>query len=742
MEKLNFAFISALYNNIGADLYRDIYFPIIKYCIVKAYCNQADKQEYYDLTKLKDLIKRDFGVLIPLVVLKRAIRVISDSDRDFSLTLIENGEYFSINRAWDVTIYESIDNKALDVENKFTKLEASFSDYLKREGLSCDKSLCDFFSDNTEEIITYLNGKAGETLVNQEYANVANFLEWIQRNDLDLYNAANDIFWASIIAGFLQRDKAEPDIKPETAMEYYLDSKIVLGLLQLDEDCNIQYARELVDIIRNSGNKPMVHDLTLSEIRDMLEAIEKKGQPVPGSSISFGYYKLNLTPTKILGMRKNLESMIGDIGLYLHTEGPARLDKIESDYSKKPAVKKLQELRNNGRMFREIHDVYMGDFIKRRRNDVRNIEKVKEYFITSNQHLIQFTADEHPSEIPLMLHPSKVVVDLWIHSASSEMIRRRGLAEAMARCFAMNQTDVLRKLKSVLKCMEAIDDDSEFENAGAIMTALAARSQKVIADVEDLEKIESSDSDFASKQEQMQKCMTNLSIHVQEFRDIREGINTELNSRLEKMEENLNDIKELYGKSLNEKTSMEATVIGLQSETSKQGTQIDNLTKENESVKRDNQRLLRLRELDALIAEKKNIINVKGEERMESVNMTKYWLFIGLEILMILVLIVFSIWSIISYCTRTPEFSLIHDFVLKPPYAPIFSICSGLGLICTGFKNGYVFSPKICYIRLKEEQLTCWDKCNPDYHKEVEALKKLEEEKAVIEKEIEAHYSN
>lgn len=67
MNKTNYALITALYDTKGADLYNDVYFPIIKYEIVNQYYTQTDIEKYYDLEELQSLINADFGIVIPCI---------------------------------------------------------------------------------------------------------------------------------------------------------------------------------------------------------------------------------------------------------------------------------------------------------------------------------------------------------------------------------------------------------------------------------------------------------------------------------------------------------------------------------------------------------------------------------------------------------------------------------------------------------------------------------------------------
>lgn len=91
MTKTNYALITALYDTKGADLYNDVYFPIIKYEIVNQYYTQVDIEKYYDIETLQDIIDSDFGIKIPLIVLKQSIRAIGKNKNGISLSIYKMG---------------------------------------------------------------------------------------------------------------------------------------------------------------------------------------------------------------------------------------------------------------------------------------------------------------------------------------------------------------------------------------------------------------------------------------------------------------------------------------------------------------------------------------------------------------------------------------------------------------------------------------------------------------------------
>lgn len=194
MTKTNYALITALYDTKGADLYNDVYFPIIKYEIVNQYYTQVDIEKYYDIETLQDIIDSDFGIKIPLIVLKQSIRAIGKNKNGISLSIYENGKQFKIQKAWDISINLSIDSKSQEIAAKFEELEQQYKLFLETEGLFCENTFIDFYSDNTEEILSYLEGNNSDAIIDEKYVNLAHFLLWIKENKIELYNIANDIF--------------------------------------------------------------------------------------------------------------------------------------------------------------------------------------------------------------------------------------------------------------------------------------------------------------------------------------------------------------------------------------------------------------------------------------------------------------------------------------------------------------------------------------------------------------------
>ena len=60
------------------------------------------------------------------------------------------------------------------------------------------------------------------------------------------------------------------NIRPTNSIDYYLDSSLVMAILDFDSEANVIYAKELLEIILNSGNRAIVNTMTVKEIDSIL----------------------------------------------------------------------------------------------------------------------------------------------------------------------------------------------------------------------------------------------------------------------------------------------------------------------------------------------------------------------------------------------------------------------------------------------------------------------------------------
>lgn len=714
MNKRNYALMSVLYDNKEADLYNDIYFPIIRYGIAKLYNDQEESEKYYEQECLQKTIDGSFGIKIPLVVLKQAIRAVSRQNKEISIKLIENGNKFQIEKAWDIKTNESIELKLQETEENFSEIEELFQEYLKRETVETSKTFLDFYIDNSEDIYKYLENLDSAPTINENYIHLTKFLTELKKSNASLFIVANNIFWGSVISAFLKRE-TDLNIKPNDRVDYYLDSSLVLAILDLDSESNVLYAKELLEIINKSGNTPKVHPLTLREINNILYSVEKDQVPKPNSAIEEAFYRRNLTASKILQIRNNLNTLVDNEKIVIEFCSDIELNKIQESYKKKAIVLELKESRSytTNDNIRDIHDIFMNDFIKKKRGQIASIEKINSYFISLNRDLIDFIKGKSSiNEFSTIIHPSRVISTLWIHNSECSIVKNNGLTEVMSRCFALNNTDVRRKLRLISRYFN--DEDFTEENYKALFLALVDRSNKVLNEVSKIEeniRVNPTDKDSIK-----QSLETAIRIASEE-KAIKETNLTETYNQLEVISGQLNTAQEAadtLGRKLteiNEKVNEKDTqIVSLQ----------DKLTiSENNS----------LRDLKEKIALYKDRIAGLEKLRDSSISMKKFWIVLFLEVIAILISISGIILLVINLFAEgwmNTIYGVYESFKSNPVILVTFGI-SFVSIVCRASKL-YIFTPKVMYNSIRKEQLEYWDEHNSKLSLDKTKLKELEKD--------------
>jgi hypothetical protein len=160
-----------------------------------------------------------------------------------------------------------------------------------------------------------------------------------------------------------------------------------MGLLDLSTPEKEHYSKELKETIKAAEGVMRVHPITLEEIKSILLSVEQHGAN-PFSDIAIAKDNHKLTVTDLASTRLNLETNVEKIGISILPQiRPEEIDVIKKKYRGTERVKALAMQRSRGIEsytrdgFREIHDIFMDDFIKDKRKK-KNDDK-HTYFVTN-----------------------------------------------------------------------------------------------------------------------------------------------------------------------------------------------------------------------------------------------------------------------------------------------------------------------------------------------------------------------
>lgn len=489
MEKSNYALISALYSNSNHGLYSDIYFPIIKYALVGLFAKREESHPYCSADDIHDYIVDKFGVSIPHIVISKSIlKINAQKWSNIELIVFENGGTFQIQSASFDYDDENISEREQLFSEKIEIIEGKYQDFIKQEGSINDGiSFIQFISDNTDDILGYFEDQDASK-VDERYATMVFFLQYLSDYEKDLYQVANQLFWGSVIAGFLRSEKPLVD-ESENGIntEYFLDTSIVMGVLELSTPQRETYSKEVCDIIKAAGGILRVNPVTVDEISYILQSVEQNG-PNPLTDIASACERRKLETNNLALIRLNLIKEIEKKGINVFPQMNAaeKQKKIQS-FQGKQITKLLAESRNKKPAsyskdnYREIHDVFMDEYIKERRKGKGSNDQV--FFLTANRDLIDFCKTMHPG-ISYMKSTGCIILELWMHNTKPVDISGCILTETMARCLDLHSTRVRNKIAEVSRLYNKTKSDFNAEIYKDFIKKLYSRAKHVIQAVE------------------------------------------------------------------------------------------------------------------------------------------------------------------------------------------------------------------------------------------------------------------
>ena len=489
MEKTNYALISALYSNRDHGLYSDIYFPIIKYALVCLFSMRDESHPYCSADEIHNFIIDKFGISIPHIVISKSILKI-DAQRwgNIKLNVYENGDTFQIQSASFDSDDDNLNERERIFSDNIVTIEAKYKEFLEREGSTDDGiSFIQFISDNTDDILGYFE-EQDISKVNEKYATMIFFLQYLSDHEKELYQVANQLFWGSVIAGFLKSDKPHVEESEDgIKTEYFLDTSIVMGVLKLSSPQRETYSQEVCDIINAAGGILRVNPMTVDEISYILQSVEQNG-PNPLTDIASACERYKLEANELAQIRLTLSTEIEKKGINVFPPmNPLEKQQAIQSYRGKKITALLGEYRTkrpasySSDNYREIHDVFMDDYIKERRRKKGNNNHV--FFLTANRDLINFCKTMHPSA-DYMKSTGKVILELWMHNTKPVDISGCMLTETMARCLDLHSTRVRNKIAEVSRLYNKTKSNFNADVYKDFIKKLYCRAKHVIQAVE------------------------------------------------------------------------------------------------------------------------------------------------------------------------------------------------------------------------------------------------------------------
>lgn len=385
----SYSFLASLNEN-GTDLYKAVYIPMCKRALslyAKEHTTGTDEQ-------IQEVIKNNFSIDIPLLVTRQLIcKVFNDLSRkdreNFDFQNFERGRSFEF-KSFTFDKLEDCYEKARRNANA---LQIAFETFIKEQNITLGNTpeFSSFILKYKNRLSAFLLGRVQsieEVVEDESYMSHAHFLQFVEKNNDDLYKVVKSVFIGSIIASYIE---AEVDItaKSEDKVIYYLDTKVVLEALDLQEEECTKPTQELLKLIESTGGTIRILDVTVAEIHNIIDnAIQRYNKEMPTTTINEACNRTGKNKTWLIKFKGNLEKELSE---KLH----ANISKVSEidikKYSESEDVKQLKKI-----WFRENaaeHDVIAYLYVRDRRKQDSNkkiYQKASCWFVTENSRLCNF----------------------------------------------------------------------------------------------------------------------------------------------------------------------------------------------------------------------------------------------------------------------------------------------------------------------------------------------------------------
>ncbi len=493
----SYSFIASL-NETGNDIYKAVYLPLFKRAMY-LYAKQKNTGKDTDIQKT---VFDEYEIDMPLVITRKLIEAIEKdlSRREkekFGYKSFEGGKSFQFNSYSYASLEESYDRE----RRQINALQEAFSVYVKFEtGGSTEgiPSFTDFINRYKNELSSFLSGKTKDAKsfeIDVSYLLHVKFLKHIESYNDALYKIVEHIYIGVIIASYLEQN-IDINTKPNNKVTYFLDTKIVLEALNLQNSEDTLPTKELIKLIRDSGGDIRILDITLTEIQGIIStAIANYNKENPTTTINEACLRIGKNRTWLTTINGRLED-------YVKEELKVNISSIpESDLKEFYASKDTTDLKQIWyRKNAAEHDVAAYLYVRKRRkqeHDKPHMQQASCWFITANKRLSKFNISKkengHPCEIVM---PQDLTSLLFLQNPhrNSQKISSIGLGEIIAQTIFEEypSKDIINEFDNVIRENENIRQDDYKNLLLAVSHESTIKIQKLLDEnIENKEKFNS-----------------------------------------------------------------------------------------------------------------------------------------------------------------------------------------------------------------------------------------------------------
>lgn len=537
----SYYFLAALAEN-NTDIYDSVYVPLCKRCLFRI---SADKNEGTHLDVQKKL-HDDYGLVVPEDIVRQLLVRISSQlsmreRRAYGFNLMDKGRCFQFNEF----SYNKMENTYNSIRRGAGALEEAFQDFVKAQGQEPTIPFQNFIDANKHKLSSFFSNKSEEPDVEEEYLLHAKFLRKIEYSHHELYKAAEKAYLGSIIAAYLESG-VNVEAKQDSGVVYFLDTRVLFEILDLQDPESTKPARDLLGLIKNTGGKPRVLSITITEMTEILKReLSLYDLKNPTTTIGDACKRRQLKKTLLVNLQAKLaDELKKQHDIELDTLSESKIQQYRDSYD----VAKLVSTGYSPSNAR--HDVSAYLCVRERRSVQTLLQKQSYWFVTANKRLCAFNEKHKTGSFPEIILSSELTSLLFLRNPKqyASLVSSKGLSALIALTLTEEfaDRDLINQFDSAVR--EKVEVTEEDYNL--LLNYLATESTKRINNL--IDNVRNNSADVASQHvhEMVNKARAEKEKDSQTMREVedekdkavqerrkQEEINAELERRLTESEQ-------------------------------------------------------------------------------------------------------------------------------------------------------------------------------------------------------------
>lgn len=503
----SYSFLAALSEN-ETDIYKTVYLPLFKRAI-SSYAAKKSSKESNSIQgtdiDIQSIILEEYGIEVPILIVRKLIKAVGTSlskkERNiFKFDTFEDGKAFQFTNYNYFSTEEIYDRERRNAQ----ALQQAFEDYLKSENLSEKNipSFSQFIDKNKCNLSSFFSGK--NCLIHDVESSFmahVNFLQHIEGGYHYLYQTAERIYLGSVIASFLETG-VDLESKIDDNIIYYLDTQIVLEALDLQKAEDTLPTQELLKLIRATGGKIRLLDITINEIHKIIElAINNYSKSHPTTTVNEACVRIGKNKTWLISINGKLESFIK---AELQVDIDGILETKMNLYSRSEDVNLLKQTRIHKST--AIHDVAAYLHVRdRREGNIRLFQKAKYWFVTANKKLADFNISRKTNGfVNETIMPEELTSLLFLKNPQklAKKVSQIGLNELIAQ--TLSEEYASKELINEIDIAIKESADLSAEDYNILFSSIALQStnkiQKLLEEISDKRKFNESIHNLIEKE--------------------------------------------------------------------------------------------------------------------------------------------------------------------------------------------------------------------------------------------------